>query len=171
MGRRGVSSRDFSMLSRTNQQAVFRAAIDSGAIRGIETSKSARKRAEAHAKRYYEELVNRDRASTISKIADASSMSIEDATRAFNHLFIEEHDLASGRMKFPPDYYMAQSMQRLIDTGAPFEHDTILFKHENLEAILMADGMPYEEAHELANKTYNYEELLIKWIDEKGPDS
>ena len=166
MGRRGVASRDFSMLSRSNQQSIFRAAISAGAIRKPMTTGS--RRAEKFAKSYYSELVNRDRATTIGKIASASSMSLKDATRAFNHLFIEEHDLDAGRMRFPPDYFMAQSMQRLVDTGNPLEHDLILFKHEDLEARYMANGMSQREAHDKANQTYNYQKELEKWIVESG---
>ncbi len=44
------------------------------------------------AKRYYEELANRDRASTIAKIAEASGMDATEAERAFMHLFVEELD-------------------------------------------------------------------------------
>ena len=164
--RRGVDSRDFSMLSRSSQREVFRSAINSGAIRRPMTS--GRKRAEDHAARYYEEIVNRDRADTVRKIASAASMSVEDAGRAFDHLFIEEHELGGTVKRFDPDYFMAQSIQRLIDTGGALPHDLILFKHEALEARYMADGMTQREAHAMANKRYNYQRELEKWIAESG---
>ena len=166
MARRGVSSRDFSMLSRSNQQAMFKAAVQSGAISHPMTT--GRKRAEKHAASYYVELTNRDRGQTIAKIASASGMGIEDATRAFNHLLIDEHDLDSGRARFAPDYFIAQSMQRLIDTGNPLPHDLLLFRHEAEEARHMAEGMTQREAHERANERYNYEEALMQWMKDKG---
>lgn len=166
MAYRGVSSRDFSMLSRSTQQGVFRNVIQSGAISHPMTK--GRKRAEAHAKRYYTEIVNRSRKQVIEKIAASSGISISDATAAFNHLFIEEHDLDAGRMRFPPDYFMAVSIQRLIDTRNPLPHDLLLFKHEALESRYMAEGMPQRQAHDKANERYNYEQALYDWMDENG---
>ena len=32
----------------------------------------------------------------------------------------------------------------------------------------MAKGMKYDEAHELTNKTYNYQKAWIAWMKEKG---
>ena len=100
-------------------------------------------------------------------------MAPAEAERAFNHLFIEEHDLADGRRRFDPDYYMAQSMQRLIDSGDPLPHDLILFKHEALEARYMEEGMTQGQAHDKANELYNYEGMLDEWIAERegGPNA
>ena len=151
------------MLSRTNQQSIFKNAIISGAISDPEGT--GRKRATKHAENYYQEIVNRNSESTISKIAQASSMSKQDARTAFNHLFINEHDLENGHKKFDPDYYMAQSIQRLIDTMNPEEHDLILFKHEALEAKYMNQGMSQREAHLKANEQYNYQKALKEWIE------
>ena len=160
---RGVDSRNFAMLSRTNQRSIFKSAIISGAI--YDPEGTGRKRATKHAENYYQEIANRNRESTISKIAQASSMSKQDARTAFNHLFINEHDLENGHKKFDPDYYMAQSIQRLIDTRNPEEHDLILFKHEALEAKYMNQGMSQREAHLKANEQYNYQKALKEWIE------
>lgn len=160
---RDIDSHNFAMLSRTNQQSIFKSAIISGAISDPEGT--GRKRAAKHAESYYQEIVNRNRESTINKIAQASSMSKKDARTAFNHLFINEHDLENGHKKFDPDYYMAQSIQRLIDTGNPEEHDLILFKHEALEAKYMNQGMSQREAHLRANEQYNYQKALKEWIE------
>ena len=166
MGRRGVPSSSFKNLSRTTQRAMFREVVQSGAISHPETS--GRDRANDHAKRYYAEIANRERKSTVAKIAEASGMSLDDAALAFSHLFVEEHDLDAGRMRFPPDYFMAQSIQRIVDTGNPLPHDLLLFKHEALEARHMAGGMTQREAHKKANERYNYEKALDDWLEEKG---
>lgn len=167
----GIPEQSWRYLSNGTQRDLFKKAVNSGAI--SQPMGAGRKRAEAHAERYYEELVNRDRASTIAKIADASGMDASDAERAFMHLFIEEHDLADGHRKFDPDYYMAQSIQRLIDTGHPLPHDLVLFRHEALEARYMAEGMGQGQAHDKANEQYNYEEMLDEWIAEHegGPNA
>lgn len=163
LGSRGIPEQSWKYLSRSTQRELFGKAVNSGAI--SQPMGSGRKRAEAHAKRYYEELVNRNRASTIAKIAEASGMDVADAERAFMHLFVEEHDLADGHRRFDPDYYMAQSMQRLIDTGGPLPHDLVLFRHEALEARYMAEGMTQGQAHDKANELYNYQKMLKEWID------
>ncbi len=62
-------------------------------------------------------------------------------------------------------YEMAQSIQRILSGGKVEEHDKILFRHELLEAQYMSRGIDQDEAHELANKTYNYQEKLNEWID------
>lgn len=164
--RRGVPSNSFQYLSRSTQQGVLRSAVQSGAISHPMTS--GRRRADAHAASYYAELVNRDKKPTVAKIASATGMSATDAARAFDHLLVKEHDLDSGRARFAPDYFMAQSMQRLIDTGDPLPHDLLLFRHEALEAQYMAEGMAQREAHERANERYNYERALMQWMKDKG---
>ncbi len=63
------------------------------------------------------------------------------------------------------NYEMAQSIQRILSGGKVEEHDKILFRHELLEAQYMSRGIDQDEAHELANKTYNYQEKLNEWID------
>ncbi len=160
---RGIDSHNFQALSKTNQQSIFKSALNTGAI--ADPQGKGRAAAERHAKSYYREITSRNTASTISKIAKASSMSTSDARRAYNHLFIEEHELADGVRRFDPDYDMAQSIQRLIDTNNPEKHDLLLFKHEALEAKYMSEGMSQREAHIKANKTYNYEAALKKWLN------
>lgn len=160
---RGIDSHNFQALSKTNQQSIFKSALNTGAI--ADPQGKGRAAAERHAKSYYREITSRNTASTISKIAKASSMSTSDARRAYDHLFIEEHELADGVRRFDPDYDMAQSIQRLIDTNNPEKHDLLLFKHEALEAKYMSEGMSQREAHIKANKTYNYEAALKKWLN------
>ena len=119
----------------------------------------------AHAVAYYEQLRNRKRSGVISTISNRVGMKKEHAEQAFNHLFIEEHDLEDGRHRFSPDYDMAQSIQRVLGTGEMLEHDKILFPHEYLESKYMNHGFDQRRAHELANLDYNYEDALDQWLE------
>lgn len=118
----------------------------------------------AHAKRYYEEVVNRDREQTLSRIASASGLSQDVVEVGFFHLFLERHDLMKGRTYFAPDYKIAQSVQRLLD-GRPEKHDLLLFAHEELGPRYMAEGMSYAAAHSKAYETYNYADAVGRWLD------
>lgn len=101
----------------------------------------------------------------VARIAERSGLSKSEAERAFNHLFIEEHDLIDGRHRFTPDYDMAQSIQRLLSSKEMHYHDKLLFPHENLESVYMNRGFDQQRAHELANYDYNYEKALNDWIE------
>ena len=119
----------------------------------------------AHAVSYYEQIRNRNRNMVVARIAERSGLSKSEAERAFNHLFIEEHDLIDGRHRFTPDYDMAQSIQRLLSSKEMHYHDKLLFPHENLESVYMNRGFDQQRAHELANYDYNYEKALNDWIE------
>ena len=87
----------------------------------------------------------------------------------YDHLLVNEYDLDKGKSRFEPDYYIAESLQRLKDGKDIQVHDSILIKHESMEYDLMNNAnMSYEEAHAIVNKTYNYQEALDKWLDENG---
>lgn len=101
----------------------------------------------------------------LSTISNRVGMKKEHAEQAFNHLFIEEHNLEDGRHRFSPDYDMAQSIQRVLGTGEMLEHDKILFPHEYLESKYMNHGFDQRRAHELANLDYNYEDALDQWLE------
>ena len=51
---------------------------------------------------------------------------------------------------------MAVSWQRLIEGKNIREMDIVLLKHELMEYELMKQGMVYEEAYHITEKTYNY---------------
>jgi len=55
-----------------------------------------------------------------------------------------------------PDYDMAISWQRLIEGKSIQEMDIVLLKHELMEYGLMKQGLLYDEAHSITEKTYNY---------------
>ena len=64
--------------------------------------------------------------------------------------------------RFTPDYDMAVSWQRLTAGKDIKEMDIVLLNHELMEYELMKQGMSYNEAHRITEKTYNYK----KYTDE-----
>lgn len=113
-----------------------------------------------HAVEYYKEILSRDRKSVIAKLSESAGLSKEEMEIAFNHLLVDEHDLLDGRGRFAPDYDIAISIQRLLDGNGIEERDLVLFRHEYEESMLMRRGMSYTEAHDEANKLFNYEQYL-----------
>jgi hypothetical protein len=92
----------------------------------------------------------------VEKIAKATGFKQDDIKKIKNFLFYEKHDLGDGeKIRFYPDYKIAESWQRLIN-GTPEPHDLTLLKHEMLERELMESGLTQEEAHIKASKKYNY---------------
>lgn len=60
---------------------------------------------------------------------------------------------------------MAESFRRLRTNASIQEHDKILILHEALEYDIMQSNpeMSYNQAHAIADETYNYKKALIKW--------
>lgn len=164
MAKRGGTSKDFAALSLKEQQNIKSKVIQSGAINT--KTEQGYKRAAKHAARYYEEIRKRNENTTVNTIAKVTDMKVDEARRGFRHLFVEEHDLETGKSRFFPDYEIAQSTQRILNKE-PLSHDKILFKHENLESLYMAQGLNAREAHELANKEFNYEQAVKDYEDKK----
>lgn len=164
----GMKASDFPTLTAVEQRRVFGDVVQKGALNDVNDPDHSRR--DAHAVSYYEELRNRDRGKTVAKIAKASGMNEVDARRGFEHLFVEEHDLEDGHHRFYEDYQIAQSVQRLLSGRNIQEHDRILFRHEELEARYMAQGMAQGEAHDAADLRYNYAEAIRKWLRENGID-
>ena len=144
--------------------------VAKGALTGAlnEHNDPSGSRREEHAKRYYEELRNRDRHSLVHAMSTSSGLPEEDVERAFTHVFINEHYLvdpnnpSQRRMqRFDPDYKMSQAWQRLCSGKGIYPSDVVLLQHEAAEAILMESGMLYEEAHKMVCKMgYDYEKAL-----------
>lgn len=121
-------------------------------------------RRDAHAERYYESVRKRDKDTEISTIAVNSGLDESVVSKAYQHLFINEHDLEKGHTRFDPSYDIAQSWQRLREGKSVQKHDITLLKHEAYESDLMRNGMSYEEAHEKAQERYNYAKELKKFL-------
>lgn len=115
-------------------------------------------RALKHAVTYYESV--RHMTTDCARIAANTGFREQDIRVIKNHVFIEEHDLQNGRKRFFPDYEMAQSWQRLIDGRNIQERDIVLLNHEYIESIFMKDGLSAVDAHEKAQRIYNYAAFL-----------
>lgn len=133
----------------------------SGAASGAKKTPGWEKR---HADRYYEEIRNRAPYSDAEKIAgyvtDLTAEQIEDIRQ---HLFIREQPRSDGHFRFDSDYDIAQAWQRLVSGKDLHPSDRILLMHEYEELTIMRNtGCSYEEAHEKANKRYNWWEEFLK---------
>lgn len=124
------------------------------------------KKRDAHADLYYDELRNSSRDDIVETIANNAGVSSDLVSRMYDHLLINEYELDGGKRRFDSDYYIAQSIQRLREGKNIQEHDIILIQHEALEYNLMNNSnMNYNEAHKIANESYNYGQALDKWLD------
>ena len=131
--------------------------INTGAISGALNPDS--QKAYEHAEQYYNSV--RAMKSDTAKIAKNTGFKQSNIDKVKNHLFINEHDLGDGLYsRFFPDYEIAQSWQRLIDGKDIKPHDYVLLKHETAEATLMKRGLKQQQAHDKANKRYNYQNAL-----------
>ena len=126
-------------------------------------------RAQKHANMMYETF--RNIKSDVPKIAASTGYSEQEIQRVKNHLFFNEYELADGKHKFYPDFYQAQSWDRLRK-GEPIEIDFIMIEHELIEESLMRNGINYDDAHNTANETANYQQAIkeIKYgqVKKKG---
>lgn len=106
-------------------------------------------------------------------MAKSSGLPESVVESAYQHVFIEEHELDGGRKRFYPDYDMAQSRQRLREGKVVYENDRVFLLHEAKERELMAQGLGYDEAHKLTVEKYgfDYQGLLSKWGEEGEPGS
>ncbi|MDR1736168.1 MAG: hypothetical protein LBR85_04775 [Oscillospiraceae bacterium] len=113
-------------------------------------------RMDSHAISFYEEI--RKRTSDVSAISRNIGMPETDISAVKMHVFFNEYFLGEDApRRFDPSYDMAVSWQRLADGNNIQEMDMVMLRHELLELKYMATGMPYAEAHRLANEQYNYE--------------
>lgn len=103
----------------------------------------------------------RNQANDIEKISKNTGFSENEIFKIKRYLFLDKNkynEVAGEWTQFDPDYPIAQSWQRLKN-GNYKEHDITLIKHE-LEEMKIKENNPnmsHLEAHELANRKYNYE--------------
>ena len=129
----------------------------SGAVNGALNSDSDR--AVEHAERYYE-LVRKMKTDS-NKIAENTGIKPEHIERVKNHLFMKSHDLGvNGYRRFYADYDISQSWQRLIEGKNIKLQDIILLKHEYCESRYMDRGYSQSEAHDKANKRYDFSKAV-----------
>ena len=143
--------------------------IDAGAITGAYNNKNdpdGEKR-DAHAVKYYASVRNSNKQGVVDAISKNASIDSEYVSKMLDHLFINEYDLDKGHVRFDADYDIAESIQRLREGKNIQAHDITLIYHESMEYDLMNnDGLGYEEAHEIANRSFDYKKALDKWLDE-----
>ena len=154
------------------QKRYNRVMKSSGAVYGAWNDRNDpyNKERDRHAQEFYESVRNRNKQHEIVKVSNNSSLSQSDVEKIYNHIFINEYDLEDDRKRFDPSYDMAESWRRLSEIGGKNiqPHDLVMLDHELMEHDLMAKGMRYDEAHELTNKSYNYQKAWIAWMKEKG---
>lgn len=146
--------------------------MKSGAISGGYNDKNdpEYKLRDKSAENYYNEMRNRDRNIEIKAISNNSGFSIEDCEIIFSHVFENEHPFANGEVKrFDASYDMQQSFMRIRSNKNIQPHDITLLNHELAEAKLMKANpqMVYEEAHDIAEKQYNYAVELLEYKKSK----
>lgn len=133
----------------------------SGAIGGA--LNPASERADKHAEQYYEAV--RKMQTDVKRIAENIGYSEESIQSIKDFIFNEKHDLGDRIDYFEPDYFMAQSWQRLIDGKNILPHDLTLIKHEKMEKELISQGYSQVDAHLLTSRKYNYEKEAREYYD------
>lgn len=144
---------------------------ESGAISGaqsgaLDADGKDGERAQRHAEMMYETF--RNITSDVFKISTITGHTQGEIQRVKNHIFFNEYELADGKHRFASDFDQAQSWDRLRN-GEPLEHDLIMIEHELIEERLMREqGLSYDEAHEKANETANYQRALQEYKNGKN---
>lgn len=161
-----LSAGDFKLRNGTAKD-IMNGRIAEGALN--DKNDPHAKRREAHAEKFYAYMRNSDMHWNIKKLSATTGMSSVSIQKVYKHVFFETHRFRSGEKRFSASYDMAQSFQRLLDGKNIQVHDHILLKHERLEAYLMQRyHYVYEDAHELAERKYNYAKALRDWKRERG---
>ncbi|WP_427193671.1 hypothetical protein KP615_09710 [Treponema denticola] len=115
------------------------------------------KRQERHAKLYYDEI--RKRKTDVKKIAENTKMSTAKIEAIKKHIFFTEHEIDGEKVRFSESYKISEAWRRLQTPNFLIE-DLILLNHEYLELTLMQNlGYTYSQAHEEANKKFNWAKL------------
>ena len=126
-------------------------------------------RRDKQAEDMYAQIKNRKKDGVIKNIAKSANVDVQTATKAYEHVFEDLHELDGELRTFPPDYDMAQSLQRLASCSKVQEHDVILVLHEAMERdIMQSQGLSYEKAHRITEQKYNYHSALMKWKEKNG---
>ena len=155
-------------LKYSDSENGFRDRKQSGAMSGAlndENDPDGEKRKEK-AKEMYEQIRNRKREFEVKAVAKNTGYSEDEISRVYDHVFIREHLLDEGIMRFYPDYYMANSWFRLRNGKKIFPHDITMIKHELLEESILGESIeiPARKAHNIAEAQYNYQEELLEYL-------
>ncbi len=104
-----------------------------------------------HGKLMYETF--RNIKSDVPKIAKNTGIGKEEIERIKNYIFFNK--------EFDEDYDQAQTWDRLRH-GNFIEADLIFLRHELLEIKYREQGLNYDEAHEIAQKEFNYQKAITE---------
>lgn len=119
------------------------------------------KKANKHAEQYYESV--RKMRTDYKKIALNTGLDANEIKRIKDYLFVNEHELITGKKRFDPDYMIAESWRRLIEGKGIQPHDLTMLNHEILEHKLVLSGLSQDDAHKLATEKYNYNKEAIEY--------
>ncbi|AIL57788.1 phage head morphogenesis protein [Staphylococcus aureus M90388] len=103
--------RDKFFKEREGKYQVEGCFIESGALNNKSDEYGIKRN--RHAQIYYNSVRNRDKQIEISKIAKNTNINKNLIQRVYEHIFENKYLLESGFKQFDPDFYMAQSWQRL----------------------------------------------------------
>lgn len=135
--------------------------IDISSIKVSGALDPSSKKASKHAERYYESV--RKMKTDYKKIALNTGLDANEIKRIKDYLFINKHELITGKKRFDPDYMIAESWRRLIEGKGIQPHDLTMLNHEILEHKLVLSGLSQDDAHKLATEKYNYNKEAIEY--------
>jgi len=155
-------------VAKTKNEDIIEAGATTGALNDSNDPEHLRR--DEHADKYYAEIRNSSKESFVSAVSHNTSVDRETVEKTYKHIFEDKHDLDKGYDYFDTDYDMAESFRRLRTNDNIQAHDIILLRHEALEYDIMQANptMPYIQAHELAEQTYNYKAALMDWHKKRG---
>lgn len=148
----GVYSDIYLVATILSQSEDFVGVKICGAICGAITDEFSDE-VERHAYMYYQEI--REMSTDIQRIAKFTGIDEKIIAEIKNYVFMEYHELETGYRRFDPCFSMAVSWQRLL-LGRGLSHDITLLKHEYKELNLVKQGLTCSQAHEIAQKKYDY---------------
>lgn len=126
-----------------------------GELLNMSTDCTKFEKIELETKKFYDFI--RSTNEDINAIAKSTGIKKEIITQIKNHVFIEEHILREGIMRFYPDEDMSAAWKRLME-GNFLYSDLVLLQHEYAESFgMQGTKIPYDIVHPLINEIYNWE--------------
>jgi hypothetical protein len=105
----------------------------------------------------------------VERIAKNTGRTVEEIQYVKNYLFMDKHDFGNGKIDyFAPDDEIAKSWDRLRAGEDIRPHDLTLINHELEERRLVQSGLTQSQAHDLANKKYNYQKEVYNAKNKKS---
>lgn len=117
------------------------------------------------AEELYEQIRKRKQ-SQCRNIAKNTGFTLMQCEMVWFYLFIQEHTLHGGTMRFDSDLPIAQSWLRLSEKNGRniLPHDILLLQHELCEISLqLNNGLSQEQAHSVAEQQFNYHAACMQY--------